>query len=82
MIISTAPRWEAKMFCWLAVGEHEALKRDMAAAKILILAEGKPTITARIFPTESREITLRHVRLPGEAGCSPSYDEDLVGSTG
>ena len=52
-------REEAQMLCWLTFGEHEALKRDMPGIGILIPAEGIPTSTARIFPTERREITLR-----------------------
>ena len=53
------------MLCWLAYGEHEALKRDMKRLGILIPAEGKPTSTARLFPTESRVTALR--RPPWEA---------------
>ena len=62
---SAAPLWEAQMLCWLAFGEHEALKRDLKRVGILIPAEGKPTSTARIYPTQSRETTLR--RPPWEA---------------
>ena len=53
------------MLCWLAFGEHGALKGAMKRARILIPAEGKPTLKARIFPTESRVIALR--RPPWEA---------------
>ena len=35
------------MLCWLAFGDHEALKRHMKRARILIPAEGKPTIPSR-----------------------------------
>ena len=35
---SAAPPWEAQMLCWLAFGEHEALKRDMKRVGILIPA--------------------------------------------
>ena len=31
------PHGEAQMLCWLAFGEHEALKRDMKRVGILIL---------------------------------------------
>ena len=55
---SAALLWEAQMLCWLAFGEHEALERDMQGAGILIPAQGIPTSTARIFPTQSRDITL------------------------
>ena len=47
------------MHCWLAFGEHEAFKRDMKRARILILAEGKPTIPLRLYPADSRAIALR-----------------------
>ena len=53
------------MLCWLAFGEHEALERDFTTARILIPAEGKPTSTPRIYPSQSRETTLR--RPPREA---------------
>ena len=62
---SAAPLWEAQMLCWLAFGEHEALKRDLKRVGILIPAQGIPTSTARIFPTESRAITLRRPPLGG-----------------
>ena len=47
------------MICWLAFGEHEALKGDMQRARILIPAEGKHTIPPRIYPADRRGITLR-----------------------
>ena len=47
---SAAPPWDAQMFCWLALGDHEALKRDMNRVGILIPAEGKPTIPRRTEP--------------------------------
>ena len=62
---SAAPLWEAQMLCWLAFGEHEALKRDMKRAKILILAEGKPTIPSRLYPADGRETPLRRSPLGG-----------------
>ena len=62
---SAAPLREAQMLCWLAFGEHEALKRDLKRVGILIPAEGKPTSTPRIYPTGSRAIILR--RPPWEA---------------
>ena len=62
---SAAPLREAQMLCWLAFGEHEALKRDLKRVGILIPAEGIPTSTARIFPTESRAITLRRPPMGG-----------------
>ena len=62
---SAAPLWEAQMLCWLAFGEHEALKRDMKRVGILIRAQGIPTSTARLFPTESRAITLRRPPMGG-----------------
>ena len=43
------------MLSWLAFGEHEALKRDMKRARILIPAEGKPTIPLRVYPADSRD---------------------------
>ena len=55
---SAAPPWEAQMLCWLAIGEHEALKRDMKRARILIPTQGKLTIPLQIYPTASREIAL------------------------
>ena len=62
---SAAPLWGAQMLCWLAFGEHEALKRDMKRIGILIPAQGIPTSTARIFPTESRDITFRRLSVGG-----------------
>ena len=62
---SAAPLWEAQMLCWLAFGKHEALERDMQGVGILIPAQGIPTSTVRIYPTQSRDITLR--RPPWEA---------------
>ena len=53
------------MLCWLASGEHEALKGDMSPVGILIPAEGKPTRMGRIFPTESRDNALRRPPLGG-----------------
>ncbi len=41
------------------IGEHEALKRDMTAAAILIPAQGIPKSTARVYPMESRDNTLQ-----------------------
>ena len=32
------PPWDAQMLCWLAFGEHEALKRNLKRAGILIPA--------------------------------------------
>ena len=46
------------MLCWLASGEHEALKGDMKRAGILIPAQGKLTILLQIYPTASRAIAL------------------------
>ena len=67
------------MFCWLAFGEHEALKRDLKPVGILILAEGKPTIPSRLYPAA----TVKHPsaaplrdahRYPrGLLGPPPSY---------
>ena len=62
---SAAPLWEAQMLCWLAFGEHEALERDIKRVGILILAQGIPTSTARIFPTKSRANTLRRPSMGG-----------------
>ena len=62
---SAAPLWEAQMLCWLTFGEHEALKRDMKRVGILILAQGIPTSTARLYPTESRANTLRRPLMGG-----------------
>ena len=56
---SAAPPWEAQMLCWLAFGEHEALKGDMKRAMIFILAQGKQTIPPRIYPTDRRDAPLR-----------------------
>ena len=66
-VITPPPRpfGRSKMFSWLAFGEHEALKRDMKRARILILAQGIPTSTARLFPTESRDTTLRRPSMGG-----------------
>ena len=47
------------MTCWLAVGEHEALKRDWKGVGVLFHAEGKPTIPSRIYPADGRETSLR-----------------------
>ena len=47
------------MLCWLAFGEHEALKRDMKRAGKLIPAKGKPTILLRLYPADGRETPLR-----------------------
>ena len=67
-VVQTPPAallWEAQMLCWLAFGEHEALERDMKGAGILIPAQGIPTSTARIFPTESRANTLCRPSMGG-----------------
>ena len=64
-IALSAPPMGTRMLCWLASGEHEALKRDMKRVGILIPARGKPTTTARIFPTESRDTTLRRPSMGG-----------------
>ena len=53
------------MLCWLAFGEHEALKRDMKRVGILIPAEEKLTIPPRIYPADRRAITLRRPPLGG-----------------
>ena len=57
--------WEAQMLCWLAFGEHEALKRDVKRVGIFILTEGILTIPARIYPTASRATTLRRPPMGG-----------------
>ena len=62
---SAALPWEAQMFCWLAFGEHEALKRDLKRAGILIPAEGIPTSTARLYPADGRETPLRRTPMGG-----------------
>ena len=62
---SAAPPWEAQMLCWLAFGEHEALKRVTKRVRILIPAEGKPTFTPRVYPADRRETTLRRPPLGG-----------------
>ena len=62
---SAALLWEAQMLCWLAFGEHEALKRYMKRVRILIPAEGIPTSTTRIYPADRRAITLRRPPLGG-----------------
>ena len=46
------------MLCWLAFGEHEALKRNMIGVGILIPVWGKQTSTARIFPTPPWEAQM------------------------
>ena len=56
---SAAPPWEAQMLCWLAFGEHEALKGDMKRARILILTKRKMAIPLQIYPTDSRATTFR-----------------------
>ena len=53
------------MLCWQACGEHAALKRYKKRIGILILAEGKPTSTARLFITEGNAIPLRRTPLGG-----------------
>ena len=53
------------MLCWLAFGDHEALKGAMKRAGILIPTEGKPTIPPRIYPADRRETTLRRPPLGG-----------------
>ena len=62
---SAAPLWEAQMLCWLTFGEHEALKRDLKRAGVLIPAEGKPTILLRIYPADGRETPLRRTPMGG-----------------
>ena len=62
---SAAPPWEAQMLCWLAFGEHEALKRDLKRVGILIPAEGKHTIPPRIYSADHRETALRRAPLGG-----------------
>ena len=62
---SAAPLWEAQMLCWLTFGEHEALKRDLKRAGILIPAEGKPTIPSRLYPADGRETPLRRTSMGG-----------------
>ena len=62
---SAAPLWEAQMLCWLAFGEHEALKRDLKRAAILIPAEGIPTSTARLYPADGRGTPLRRTPMGG-----------------
>ena len=57
--------WRAQMLCWLAFGEHEALKRDMKGAGILIPAQGIPTSTARLYPTEIRANPFRRPSMGG-----------------
>ena len=42
-----------------STGEHEAVERDMKRVRILIAAEGIPTSTARVYPTERRDTALR-----------------------
>ena len=59
------PPLEGPNILLLAVGEHEVLKRVMKRARILIPAEGKPTTTARIFPTENCVTALRRLPLGG-----------------
>ena len=51
--------WEAQMLCWLASGEHEALKGDTKRVWIVIPAWGIPTFTPRLYPTERRKIIPR-----------------------
>ena len=63
------------MLCWLAVGEHEALKSDLKRVGILIPAEGIPTSTARLLPTESRVITLRRPPMGGPIFCWLAFGE-------
>ena len=59
ILASRGPFGRPKMLCWLAFGEHEALKRDLKRARILIPAEGKPTIHLRLYPTDNRDNALR-----------------------
>ena len=53
------------MLCWLALGEHEAHIRDMKRGRLLIPAQGIPTSTARLYPTQSRDITLCRPHMGG-----------------
>ena len=62
---SAAFIWEAQMLCWLSFGEHEALKRDLKRAGILIPAQGIPTSTARIYLADGRETPLRRTPRRG-----------------
>ena len=62
---SAAPLWEAQMLCWLAFGEHEALKRDLKRFGLLIPVEGKPTSPSRLYPADSRDTPLRRTPLGG-----------------
>ena len=63
------------MLYWLAFGEHVALKRDMKRAGMLIPAEGIPTSTARIFPTESRDITPAALLREAQMFCWLAFGE-------
>ena len=45
------------MLSWLAVGDHEALGRDMPRAPTITLTSGKTTIPARIYPRDRRNTT-------------------------
>ena len=62
---SATPLREAQMLCWLAFGEHEALKRDLKRGGILIPAQGIPTSTARIYPADGRGTPLRRTPMGG-----------------
>ena len=75
---SAAPLWEAQMFCWLAFGEHEALKGDVKRAGILIPAEGKPTIRPRIHPADRRETPLRRPPMGGPMLCWLAFRQHEV----
>ena len=50
---------------WLGFGEHEALKRDLKRAGILIPAEGNPTMPSRLYPADGRETPLRRTPMGG-----------------
>ena len=55
---SAQPLWEAQMLCWLAFGDHVALKRDVKRVGILIPAEGIPTSTTRTTIVEPPSAAL------------------------
>ena len=63
------------MFCWLAFGEYEALKRDMKRGRSLIPAEGKHTIPPRIHPADRRGATLRRAPWEAQMFCWPAFGE-------
>ena len=51
------------MLCWLAFGEHEALKRYMKRIGILSPAEGIPTSTSRVHDISVHGISVHDMSV-------------------